>query len=366
MTQGPHQFFRLEVTVDESDNTIVVSPTNAQTMHDEDNLGFDLKPKSKSDFTLSRNCSPFNLGETGVGSEFNVTAIGYTETLQIELRVDMTELNLQMQPPINFYDHLDQIQGLDDGSSVEALQIHPNQSPENISAAAINLPWASQMDTTGSLKVTQTRNISWNPIRALVNNPLPLPLLIIGDLNITLSHDEAIGGVDYSFNDGQPAHDIIRDHALIDLGFKGYLFTWNNKRLAPDNIQKRDKEIPEGDWNTKYFHIKTLRHRRYNKIEWLKTSNDSWISNPNEIDDAFMFCRANLDEATKLLDALNLFCEITGQEINFEKSGIHFSPNMNSPNTANIMNLLNMRKITIGEKYLGSTIFLGQTKKNDF
>ncbi|KAF9624538.1 hypothetical protein IFM89_011712 [Coptis chinensis] len=71
---------------------------------------------------------------------------------------------------------------------------------------------------------------------------------------------------------------------------------------------------------------------------------------------------ANLDETRALLDALNTFYSITGQEINFEKSGVHFSKNTGPDIAFDIRHLLNMRSIHIGEKYLGSPLFLRQPK----
>ncbi|KAF9596540.1 hypothetical protein IFM89_012271 [Coptis chinensis] len=48
-----------------------------------------------------------------------------------------------------------------------------------------------------------------------------------------------LGGKPYEYNDGEPAYDIINTQGFIDLGYKGYPYTWSNKKSASDNIQKR-------------------------------------------------------------------------------------------------------------------------------
>ncbi|KAF9603180.1 hypothetical protein IFM89_034513 [Coptis chinensis] len=103
------------------------------------------------------------------------------------------------------------------------------------------------------------RNTSWDPIRNL--DLFSLPILIIGDLNVTISNEESLGGKPYEYQDGEPAHTIINDLALIDIGFQGYPYTWSNKRTSPDNIQKRlDRALVNTDWFT-LFPDATLVHK---------------------------------------------------------------------------------------------------------
>ncbi|KAF9621803.1 hypothetical protein IFM89_028241 [Coptis chinensis] len=68
-------------------------------------------------------------------------------------------------------------------------------------------------------------------------------------MNIIILADEQQGGRDYEFIDGYPAHDIIKDQTLLDLGFKGSPFIWSNRRVANDNIQKRlDRALSNSEW----------------------------------------------------------------------------------------------------------------------
>ncbi|KAF9599501.1 hypothetical protein IFM89_038686 [Coptis chinensis] len=46
--------------------------------------------------------------------------------------------------------------------------------------------------------------------------------------------------------------------------------------------------VKEGDRNTKYFHIMTLRNRKFNKIEWLRKEDNSWLQTPRLIGEAFV------------------------------------------------------------------------------
>ncbi|KAF9615197.1 hypothetical protein IFM89_022459 [Coptis chinensis] len=72
----------------------------------------------------------------------------------------------------------------------------------------------------------------------------------IGDLNVTISNEESLGGKPYKYQDGEPAHTIINDLTLIDIGFQGHPYTSSNKRTSPDNIQKRfDRALVNTDWS---------------------------------------------------------------------------------------------------------------------
>ncbi|KAF9597137.1 hypothetical protein IFM89_015966, partial [Coptis chinensis] len=99
----------------------------------------------------------------------------------------------------------------------------------------------------GCYPYKENRDLSWNPIWDL--EYLNSPTMIIGDLNVILSSHEHPGGKTYEFSDGEQAHTIVNNLGLIDLGFMGYPFTWSNKRVEPDNIQKRlDRVLVNKEW----------------------------------------------------------------------------------------------------------------------
>jgi hypothetical protein len=61
----------------------------------------------------------------------------------------------------------------------------------------------------------------------------------MGDFNEALSLDEQLGGNPRSEYQMQAFRDCLEDRGLTDLGFKGYPFTWNNRREGTNNIQVR-------------------------------------------------------------------------------------------------------------------------------
>lgn len=48
---------------------------------------------------------------------------------------------------------------------------------------------------------------------------------------------------------------MINENGLIDMGFSGHAFTWNNTRVGRDNIQERlDRCFANGEWKTVFQH----------------------------------------------------------------------------------------------------------------
>ncbi|KAF9589899.1 hypothetical protein IFM89_029262 [Coptis chinensis] len=141
------------------------------------------------------------------------------------------------------------------GLHVNILNSSLNHITTSITYGNLHIPWTACFFYGSPYK---PKDNSWNPIRQLSSSQQPI--LIIGDMNIILSAEEQQGGRDYEFIDGYPAHDIIRDQGLLDLGFKGSPFTWSNKRVATDNIQKRlDRALSNSECHL-LFPNATLHH----------------------------------------------------------------------------------------------------------
>jgi hypothetical protein len=66
-----------------------------------------------------------------------------------------------------------------------------------------------------------------------------LPWLCAGDFNEVLTHDEQLGGNERSEARMMKFRDCLADCRLMDLGYKGYPFTWSNRRTGEANVQAR-------------------------------------------------------------------------------------------------------------------------------
>ncbi|KAF7141710.1 hypothetical protein RHSIM_Rhsim06G0052000 [Rhododendron simsii] len=80
------------------------------------------------------------------------------------------------------------------------------------------------------------------------------------DFNCILSNDEKWGGLDKEDWELQDFRNFIDDIDLIDVGYVGYPFTWNNKREGRANIRMRlDRVVVNSRWRT-YFSSGSLHH----------------------------------------------------------------------------------------------------------
>jgi hypothetical protein len=63
--------------------------------------------------------------------------------------------------------------------------------------------------------------------------------LCAGDFNEITKGEEQLGGNPRSEHKMSAFRDCLMDCGLVDLGYKGYDFTWNNRRAGAENIQVR-------------------------------------------------------------------------------------------------------------------------------
>jgi hypothetical protein len=73
------------------------------------------------------------------------------------------------------------------------------------------------------------RHKTWEVFRYLKRHD-DLPWLCAGDFNEALSRDEQLGGNPRNESRMLEFRQCLDDCELTDLGFKGYMYTWNNKR----------------------------------------------------------------------------------------------------------------------------------------
>lgn len=88
-------------------------------------------------------------------------------------------------------------------------------------------------------------------------------------------------------------------------------------------------------------------------IHGVKISRSPAIINLMFADDLTILCRANMEETEELLLSFIEFCSWSGQLINFSKSSIHFSNNVQAVMRRNIYNKLGMKECITKEHTWG-------------
>ncbi|KAH7846917.1 hypothetical protein Vadar_019661 [Vaccinium darrowii] len=79
------------------------------------------------------------------------------------------------------------------------------------------------------------------------------PWSMVGDFNCILSNEEKDGGQDKETWELNDFRNFIDNNDLIDIGFVGFPFTWNNKRHGWANIRQRlDRAIVNPQWRMKF------------------------------------------------------------------------------------------------------------------
>ncbi|XP_019226036.1 PREDICTED: uncharacterized protein LOC109207552 [Nicotiana attenuata] len=78
----------------------------------------------------------------------------------------------------------------------------------------------------------------WDSLYYLAQN-MTVPWLVGGDFNVIWDEEEKFGGLPVSLNEIDDFRHWINTCNLIDLGFKGSIFTWWNGRAEEDCIFKR-------------------------------------------------------------------------------------------------------------------------------
>ena len=83
-------------------------------------------------------------------------------------------------------------------------------------------------------------------------------------------------------------------------------------------------------------------------------------------DDSILFTRATLQECSVVADILSTYERASGQKINFNKSEVSFSRNVESCRKNEILTLFGVREVERHEKYLGLPTVIGRSKKMVF
>lgn len=83
-------------------------------------------------------------------------------------------------------------------------------------------------------------------------------------------------------------------------------------------------------------------------------------------DDSLFFFQATLDEARVLKQCFSRYEAASGQKINFQKSSILFSPNVNSRSRQAVVNCLEVQEVGNHGFYLGLPSTIDRSKKDIF
>ena len=84
------------------------------------------------------------------------------------------------------------------------------------------------------------------------------------------------------------------------------------------------------------------------------------------VDDGFLFFKANTDEICAIKSLLQSYERLSGQSVNFQKSGIFFSANVHLDKKAEISTILGVFNDLRESKYLGLPSLIGRSKQSVF
>ena len=83
-------------------------------------------------------------------------------------------------------------------------------------------------------------------------------------------------------------------------------------------------------------------------------------------DDSLLFFQTNLGESSRIKECLRLYEKASGQLINFQKSSISFSRNVNEQCQVNICDFFQVVRNENRGTYLGLPSFIGRNKNEVF
>lgn len=106
--------------------------------------------------------------------------------------------------------------------------------------------------------------------------------------------------------------------------------------------------------------------RSYDEKKWIKGVkiylNAPVISHTLFADDSYFCCKADIEEADKVLELLHVYEKVSGQKVNLGKSSVFFSANVIPYNRNAICQRLQMEEADEQTKYLGLPNILGRNK----
>jgi hypothetical protein len=83
-------------------------------------------------------------------------------------------------------------------------------------------------------------------------------------------------------------------------------------------------------------------------------------------DDNLLLFRANRENAETMKKSLDLYCCASGQQVNLEKSLIHFAKRCSNATRSEIKGVLQVSNEALSERYLGMPIDVGSSVTGAF
>ncbi|KAM2552223.1 hypothetical protein TB2_016639 [Malus domestica] len=80
-------------------------------------------------------------------------------------------------------------------------------------------------------------------------------------------------------------------------------------------------------------------------------------------DDTLLFLKADGKNCRNLVDLINMYCDASGQQVNFQKSSVYFGANIPKRVSAELANILRVKVVRDPGAYLGVPTIWGRSKK---
>lgn len=106
---------------------------------------------------------------------------------------------------------------------------------------------------------TREKVDSWNNVQQLART-FDFPWIVLGDCTVVLHREEKKSSFPFNESEARTFNNTISKCGLMDLGFIGYTFTWNNRRFDDDFIEERlDRALVNSFLNIS-FPNSSIRH----------------------------------------------------------------------------------------------------------
>ncbi|XP_026405969.1 uncharacterized protein LOC113301402 [Papaver somniferum] len=123
-------------------------------------------------------------------------------------------------------------------------------------------PWI--MSTVNGSTNKSNRKRVWSELQAISEIPSS-DWMVMGDLNVIGGSQEKSGGRNPSSSQLSELRDVMDNCGLIDLGFSGPKFTWNNKRAGAANIKEHlDRAVANSNWINKFNKVQVIHLSYFN------------------------------------------------------------------------------------------------------